>query len=272
VFHGTGDGRFRSDDGSADPAVAVALRAFAAGEGSEQAALTALARTRLLVPVLAVLADELPADELPADVSPAEEAAASGAAGRDAADSGGVGRDAADSGGASPAACHPQGGGEKTSEMALPTLIGRDGRPAIPAFTCLDALARWQPAARPVPADASQVWQAAAADGSAVVIDIAGPVPLAVEGARLMALARGAAVPVPDQDPDIAAVVVRIVAGRARCRLLPATQGADLRIELTPSAGLDQSAVQGLVSGVGSAVMDALGPRLRRGIEMTIAS
>src|SRR6266851_1292651 len=40
---------------------------------------------------------------------------------------------------------------EKSSEMALPTVIGTDGRAARPAFTSAAALARWRPEARPVP-------------------------------------------------------------------------------------------------------------------------
>ena len=87
--------------------------------------------------------------------------------------------------------------------MVLPTLIGQDGRPAVLAFTGLDALARWRPDARPVPAEASRVWRAAVTDGAAVVIDVAGPVLLAVEGARLAALATGQPVPPPHEDPDV---------------------------------------------------------------------
>ena len=49
---------FGADDGSADPAAAAALAAFAAGTGSEHAALTSLAGVRLLVPVVAAAADE----------------------------------------------------------------------------------------------------------------------------------------------------------------------------------------------------------------------
>ncbi len=80
---------------------------------------------------------------------------------------------------------------EKSSEMALPTVIGGDGRAALPAFTSAASLARWRPGARPVPVPAAQVWQSGAQDASAVVIDIAGPVPFAVDGARLAALAQG---------------------------------------------------------------------------------
>src|SRR5258708_22599087 len=50
------DPSFRDDDGSADAGVAAALQAFAAGQGSEQGALTALAAIPPPVPVLALLA------------------------------------------------------------------------------------------------------------------------------------------------------------------------------------------------------------------------
>src|SRR6202162_5786970 len=156
-----GGPQFRGDRGAADPRVAAALAAYQAGQGSEQAALAALAAARLLVPVIAVL-------------------------------------------GSGPAT--PQHG-DKDSEMVLPTLIGRDGRPAVLAFSGLDALARWRPDARPVPAEADPVWRAAVGDGCAVVIDVAGPVPLAVEGARLAALAAGQPVPPPHEDPDVQAQV-----------------------------------------------------------------
>lgn len=57
-----GGQQFRHDRGDADPQVTEALAAYQAGKGSEQAALTALAGARLLIPVVAVLADG-PADQ-----------------------------------------------------------------------------------------------------------------------------------------------------------------------------------------------------------------
>ena len=54
-----GDERFRDDHGGADPAVAAALAAYAAGTGGEHAVLVALADSRLLVPVIAILVDDL---------------------------------------------------------------------------------------------------------------------------------------------------------------------------------------------------------------------
>ncbi len=190
--------QFPGDDGAADPAVAAALAAYAAGRASEHAALSALAASRLLVPVVAVVTEE--EGGVPA----------AGDDGRAAAEASG---DAEHGGGA------PDGTGdvpadgqrvlrrEKSTEMALPTLIGQDGRAAILAFTCLDALTRWRPDARPVPVPAARAWLAGTQEASAVVIDVAGPVPVAVDGARLAALAAGRPVPLPHQDRDVLAAL-----------------------------------------------------------------
>ena len=81
------------------------------------------------------------------------------------------------------------GAGEKASEMAMPEIVGRDGRrPA--GFHLADAVQRWRPAARPVPVPAAGVWQSAVQESCAVVIDIAGPVPMVIEGAGWRPLPR----------------------------------------------------------------------------------
>jgi hypothetical protein len=247
-----GGQQFRGDRGGADPRVTAALAAYQAGQGSEQAALDALAAARLLVPVIAVLGSE---QQEPVNAKQ----------------------------------------GDKDSEMVLPTLIGRDGRPAVLAFTGLDALARWRPDARPVPAEADRVWRAAVADGCAVVIDVAGPVPLAVEGARLAALAAGQPVPPPHEDPDVRAEVQAAVAAEpaiAGFSLAPGHDGlapghdglapghdslapdhhgaADLAItlHLAPGAKTDPGPA---VNRAAAGIATRLGARLRRGIEVIVA-
>jgi hypothetical protein len=222
-----GGQQHRHDRGTTDAAVAAALAAYLAGQGSEQAALSALASARLLVPVVATLAD----GSEPADASQ----------------------------------------GDKNSEMALPTLIGRDGRPALLAFTGVDALARWRPDARPVPAEADRVWRAAVAEGCAVVIDVAGPVPLAVEGARLAALAAGRPVPPPHEDPDIRAEVEAAVAGEPGITgftLTPGHQdGTDLAVTLRLAPG-DHGTV---LTRAANTIAARLAGRLRRGVEFSAA-
>jgi hypothetical protein len=217
------------DTGAADPAVAAALAAFAAGDGSEHAALTALAASRLLVPVVATLT---------------EAAESTSPAGRELRS-------------------------EKSSEMALPTLIGTDGRPAVPAFTSMATMISWRPDARPVPVPTAGVCQAAIEQGWAVVIDVAGPVRLAIEGARLRALAEGTPVPQAWADPDVLDVVTAVtgeLAPAVTVALRPPAGRGDLRIELDAPAGHGAD----LADLVGSAVMRRLGHRLRRGISVLV--
>ena len=60
------------------------------------------------------------------------------------------------------------------------------------AFTGLDALARWDRSARPVPVTSHQVAAAALEEGAdGLLVDIAGPVRFAIDGDLLRDLARG---------------------------------------------------------------------------------
>jgi hypothetical protein len=217
------------DTGAADPAVAAALAAFAAGDGSEHAALTALAASRLLVPVVATLTE------------------------------------AAESAGPTGSALKV----DKSSEMALPTLIGADGRAAVPAFTSMTAMTAWRPDARPVPVPAAGVCQAAVEQGWAVVIDVAGPVGLAIEGARLHAMAEQMPIPQPWSDPDVLEVITAVTAELATgiaIALRPPGASRDLRIELAVPAGVRED----VADLVGSAVMHRLRHRLRRGVSIAV--
>ncbi len=219
-----GGQQFREDRGAADPRVAEALAAYLAGQGSEHAALTALAAARLLVPVVATVPDG-----------------------------------------------SPPAGGDKNSEMALPTLIGRDGRRALLAFTGLDALARWRRDARPVPAEADRVWRAAAAEGCAVVIDVAGPVPLAIEGARLAALAAGQPVPSPHEDPDIRAGVEAALAGEPCVTGFTLAPGRQESTDLTVTLRLAAGDPEPVLHRAANSIAARLAGRLRQGIEFIVA-
>jgi hypothetical protein len=231
-----GEARFRDDNGSAEPRVAAAIAAFGSGQGSEHAALTALAGSRLLVPIVAV---------------------------------------AAGSDGDGESTSHIRAdGGDSGAEMSLPALVGRDGRRAIPAFTCVETLAMWQQQARPVPALAGQVCRAAAEDSCAVVVDVAGPVPIAIDGARLAALAEGRPVPPPQEDPDVLAAVHAAAAGQpaiAGLSLAATSDGSDLQINVTLADGCATADGQEAARQLGAGVMAALGGRLRRGVAVAVA-
>ncbi len=230
----TGGERFAGDDGAADPHLAAALAAYGAGRDSEQAALTALAGARLLVPLV----------ERPPDTGEADQIAG----------------------------CDHQA----AREMAFPTLIGRDGRPALLAFTSLAALLSWRPDARPVPTPSASVWGTAVADSCAVVIDVAGPVPIAVEGARLAALAAGQPPPAPQDDPDIRADVAAALAERPApeavgvtgAELAAGPDGTDLAVRLLISPGAT-SGHPAALQPVAEAIAARLAGRLRRGIQFS---
>jgi SseB protein N-terminal domain len=223
-----------ADRGDAEPRVTAALNAFAAGRGSEHAVLTAIASTRLLVPVVPVLAEE-----------------------------------------AAPAGEQPRR--EKVSEMAMPTLAGHDGRSAVMAFTCLASLARWRADARPVPVPAAGVWQAAATETGAVIIDVAGPVPFAVDGARLAALAAGRPAPLPHQDADVRAAAAAALAAEpviAAYQLLPGKDGSDLTVELTLVAGCGpgHARAQEAIQRSAERIIAGGGASVRRGIAVSASA
>jgi len=149
-------------------------------------------------------------------------------------------------------------GTEKETEMALPTLIGTDGRIAIIAFTGTETLSRWQEDARPVPVPARRVWAAAHAEADAAVIDVAGPVPLVIEGARLRALANGQPPPLPHEDPDIHAQVAAVTPDFT---LEAGGRDTDLTVTLK-ATDMDQ------VRRYAEQIAVRLRVRLRRGIEI----
>jgi hypothetical protein len=85
--------------------------------------------------------------------------------------------------------------GEEASgaEMAVPGLIGADGRRALAVFSGIEALTAWRTDARPVPMPGPQAVAAAFDEGyAALVVDVAGPVTHVVETADLALLAAAA--------------------------------------------------------------------------------
>ena len=81
---------------------------------------------------------------------------------------------------------------DKEAEMAVVLLQSGDGRRAMLGFTGLDSLRTWQTDAHPVPVTLDVAAKTALTEkAAAVVIDIAGPATLAIEGAVLHELAAG---------------------------------------------------------------------------------
>ncbi|WP_375432515.1 SseB family protein [uncultured Friedmanniella sp.] len=81
---------------------------------------------------------------------------------------------------------------DKEADMSVVMLQAADGRRALLAFTGLDALQAWRADARPVPVTLDRAAQTAQAEQvSTVLVDVAGPHPLVIDGDVLDALAAG---------------------------------------------------------------------------------
>lgn len=85
-----------------------------------------------------------------------------------------------------------ESGVEKDSHMKSVEFHSADGRRALLAFSGSDSLEAWDESARPVPRVAFIVAQSALEQGlDALIIDIGGPVPTAIDGTLLSLLAIG---------------------------------------------------------------------------------
>ncbi|MDX6313316.1 MAG: hypothetical protein QOF44_2780 [Streptomyces sp.] len=161
---------------------------------------------------------------------------------------------------------------EKTSDMAVPTIQAADGRRALPAFTSTESLARWRPDARPVAVPLGQALQALAHEkADTLLIDMAGPVPYALAGQALRAVAEGRDLRDPLADPAVRDAVRTAVAaepGVVRAYLVPA-DGTDGTLGLVVAEG---AAVREVAQRVATALAgdDVLRGTLRRGLDLAL--
>lgn len=225
------DPGFSEDDGSADPRLSAALAAWADDRAAVGPVLEALKGARLLVPVVAVVGETETV------------------------------------GGEGPGAGLRR---EKTSEMAVPTLKAGH-RTALPAFTCTESLARWDPQARPVAVPMSQALRAAAHEkADTIVLDLAGPVPYELTGSALLALAEGRTTTEPLDDPAVRAAVRAVAAAEPtvlRAHLGPGPADGTLALVLDPSAPQAEAA-RSVAERL--AADETLRARLVRGLDLAL--
>ena len=142
-------------------------------------------------------------------------------------------------------------------DMAVVILTGRDGQRALPVFTGLDALAAWDPAARPIPVTAARAAQAAVTDLCEVlVVDVAGPCTRVVRSSMLWALAQHQQWLPAHEDPQVDAAFAAAVDADPALTAYALSGGphGELRARLTLVPGLTREQV--------TAVLIALGERI----------
>lgn len=148
-------------------------------------------------------------------------------------------------------------GHDKSQELSIVTVEGPDGRTVLPAFTSVDAMSRWNPKARPVPATAGRVALAAASeDTDLVVLDPTSDTEFVIRRPALWALARSQrwtpcyadaevlSAFMDAAEPEPAVVAVQLAPGDPGSRLA----GPELVVQLTLTPGLDRAALDAVLA------------------------
>lgn len=233
VLSGTG---FDDDTGEADPTLTAAL----ADGWDEVALLAAVARARLLVPVVAAPGGSDP-DELN-ESTHADSAAGSA-------------RSADHPGGSARSADH-LAVSARSADMAVVTLTSPDGQRALPVFSSVTALNAWDPTARPSPVTSARAAQVAVAERCDVLLlDVGSEHPRVLRPSMVWALAQERAWLPAHTDPFVAQTLSRATADEADVVGCfgeegdPAGAGI-LRVVLSLRPGLDPAQVQALATRV----------------------
>jgi hypothetical protein len=224
---------FDGDLGEADPDLLAALD----DPRDETSLMAAVARARLLVPVVALpRAVNDSADDLHRHTG--EGAGGSGelTAGQSGAASAGAG-----------------------SEMAAMVLTAPDGQRALPVFSSVAALSAWQPAARPSPVTSSRAAQGAVAERCDVlVLDCGSDRERTLRPSMVWALAQQRDWLPAHLDPFVAQALIRATADEEDVigcvgQDEPAKAGV-LRVVLSLRPGLDAGQVQALATRIGERI------------------
>lgn len=170
---------------------------------------------------------------------------------------------------------------DKSAELAIVTVEGRDGRRVLPAFTSVAALQAWNAKARPVPVEAERVALAAASEETdLVILDPRSDTEFGLRRSALEALARGSAWGPPWQDAAIvddvrasvtdesAVVAVELVPGDPDATLA----GAELAIRLELRPGLDRQALDELLARLSASWATSAGLANVDGVAVSLAA
>lgn len=139
---------------------------------------------------------------------------------------------------------------DKTQELSIVTVAAPDGRRVQPIFSDVTAMSRWDPAARPVPADGRRAALAAASDDTdLIVIDPGSDTEYVVRRPAVWAIAQGHAWEPSWLSPEVSTALhasigtelavldVAVAPGDPTGRL----RGAELVVRLELMPGLDQA-------------------------------
>jgi hypothetical protein len=148
---------------------------------------------------------------------------------------------------------------DKSAELSIVTVQTPDAAAGLPVFSSVQAMAAWNPDARPVPADAVRVALAAASEGNTrIILDPTSDSEYVFRRPAIAAMAQGFEWIAPHLDRDLltaiaekssqepAVVAIDFYTEDSRSRLL----GAELVVRLTIAAGLSQQELNSTIESV----------------------
>lgn len=146
---------------------------------------------------------------------------------------------------------------DKSAELSIVTVEGPDGRDVLPAFSSVAAMQKWNPKARPVPADAVRVALAAASEQTdLVVLDATSDAEFVIRRPALWAIAQSQSWIPSYLDPEVLAEFMRSAEPESevvRIELAPGDPharlaGPELIVSLSLAPGLDQQSLDALLA------------------------
>ncbi len=146
---------------------------------------------------------------------------------------------------------------DKTQELSIVTVAAPDGRSVLPVFTSVTTMARWDAAARPIPADGVRTAVAASADDTdLIVIDPGSDTEFVIRRPAVWAIAQGIPWEPSFASPEVVAglhesvggelaiIDLSVEAGDPGARL----RGPELVVRLELIHGLDQSELDAVLA------------------------
>ena len=144
---------------------------------------------------------------------------------------------------------------DKSADLSIVTVLTPDNQRALPVFSSVAAMNRWNPEARPVPNDGRKVALAAASEGNTrLVLDPMGKSEFVVRRPGIAAIAQDLPWLTPADNPEVVEIINSVLAesgsvesftlvpGDPTCKLV----GQELLVVLYLEPGLNQSQLKDL--------------------------
>jgi hypothetical protein len=170
---------------------------------------------------------------------------------------------------------------DKSAELSIVTVKSPDDQESLVAFSSVDAMGRWNPAARPVPTDAIRLCLAAASQMSTrVVLDPGSESEFVIRRPAIAKIAQSLPWLPPEKNQSVLTVIEESISGESVVLGFEAQttdphsllKGPELEVLLRLEAGLDPQVVRELIERISSfwsqseefaASVDSVGIKLR---------